>query len=267
VSVYHKEDSSYLQLALNSVINQTYPPSEIVLVKDGPLTSELNEVIDMFLTSHKGLFKIVENETNLGLGLSLAKGVLACSHEYIARMDADDICFPNRFEKQIPLLNQYDIVGCWVVLFENTVDNVVAIKHQPEKYDEIIKFAKRRSPLTHPCVTFRKTAVLKAGNYQHCYLYEDYPLWIRMIMDGANFYNIQEPLMHVRTSLEQAKRRGGIKYLKNEIMSFYSFYKMGFYSVSDLLINITIRLFLRIIPNNIRFFFLVRIWRKNKFNK
>lgn len=211
ISIYCKESPLYFREALDSVFAQTLQPAEIVLVKDGPLTPELDAVIEEYSTRYP-IFKIVTNETNLGLGLALAKGLSACSYEYVARMDTDDLIAPTRFEKEIRKLDEgYDVVSCWSVLFWPNDDQLFCIKHRPETHEDIIKLAHKRSPVCHAGCVLRKQAVIDAGNYQACYLYEDYHLWVRMIMNGARFYNIQEVLYYVRTSPALIARRGGWK--------------------------------------------------------
>lgn len=109
ISIYYKESPIYFREALDSVFAQTLLPAEIVLVKDGPLTPELDAIIEEYAARHP-IFKIVTNETNLGLGRALAKGLLACSYEYVARMDTDDLIAPTRFEKEIRKLDEgYDV--------------------------------------------------------------------------------------------------------------------------------------------------------------
>lgn len=264
ISVYCKENPIWLKEAFDSVFEQTIQPSEIVLVKDGLLTSELENIIEEY-SKRFSLFKIIRNKENLGLGLALQKGVLACSNEIIARMDTDDTMPKDRFEKQLKVINEgYDVVSCWSQIFTEDMQNTVAIKKRPEFHEDIVKLAKRRSPVCHAACFFRKSAVIKAGNYQHCRFYEDYHLWVRMIISGARFYNIQEPLYNVRTTMKQLQRRGGIKYLKNELIVFRQFYKMDFYSFKDLAVNSVIRTFVRILPRFIRASVFKRIWNYNR---
>ena len=264
ISVYCKENPIWLKEAFDSVFEQTIQPSEIVLVKDGLLTSELDNIIEEY-SKRFSLFKIIRNKENLGLGLALQKGVLACSNEIIARMDTDDTMPKDRFEKQLKVINEgYDVVSCWSQIFTEDMQNTVAIKKRPEFHEDIVKLAKRRSPVCHAACFFRKSAVIKAGNYQHCRFYEDYHLWVRMIISGARFYNIQEPLYNVRTTMKQLQRRGGIKYLKNELIVFRQFYKMDFYSFKDLAVNSVIRTFVRILPRFIRASVFKRIWNYNR---
>lgn len=260
ISIYCKENPDYFREALDSIFIQTLQPSEIVLIKDGSLTPDLDSVIEEYVSKYP-IFKILVNEQNIGLGLSLAKGVLACSNEYIARMDTDDTMPKDRFEKEFALLEQgYDVVSCWSALFDETMEKIVAIKKRPESRDEIVKLAKKRSPLCHAATVFRRSAVLKAGNYQHCNLYEDYHLWVRMLMSECRFSNVQEILYNVRTSVSMVNRRGGWKYAVNELKTFFFFYKIGFYSISDLGYNFITHFPIRILPICIRTFFINAAW-------
>lgn len=265
ISLYKKENPIWLREALESVFAQTIQPDEIVLVKDGPLTTELENVLSKYSSKYP-IFSFVINETNIGLGLALQKGVLACKNEIIARMDTDDIIPSDRFEKQLAKIEEgYDVVSCWSQLFIGDRSNVIAVKTRPENHEGIVRLAHRRSPVCHAAAFMRKSAVLKAGNYQHRQYYEDYNLWVRMIQSGAKFYNVQEVLYYVRTTEEQLRRRGGWAYLKNELRYLREFYDMGFYSWKDLFVNANIRIAARLMPQGVREFIFKKIWNhKNK---
>ena len=138
--------------------------------------------------------------------------------------------------KQLKKITEgYDVISCWTKAFEVTPNNIIAVRQRPEKHEDIINLAHKRSPVCHAGCVLRRQAVIDAGNYQTCYLYEDYHLWVRMIMNGARFYNIQEVLYYVRTSPALIARRGGWRYMCNEIKTFRFFYNIGFYSRKDLL--------------------------------
>lgn len=260
ISIYKNENPVWFREALNSVFTQTVQPTEVVLVKDGPLTDELESIINEYSERYP-IFKFIVNEKNLGLGLALQKGILYCSNEIIARMDTDDTMPVDRFEKQLAKINEgYDVVSCWSRIFAENMIDIVATKSRPEFHEDIVKLAKRRSPVCHAACFLRKTSVLKAGNYLHCNFYEDYYLWVRMIMTKAKFYNIQEVLYNVRTTSEQLKRRGGFNYLKKELSVFKLFYEMSFFSLKDLVINSVIRIVARLTPSFLRKTLFKRIW-------
>lgn len=218
MSVYFKEKSGFLKLSLDSMINQTLPPDEIVLVEDGVLTEELYKVVDEYKMLYPKLFKIVKNEKNLGLGLALNKGLINCSNEYVVRMDTDDIAELDRCEQEINCLikNDVDLVGSIIDEYDETMTNKICSRVVPETNEDIYMYLKKRCPFNHQTVLFKKKSILEAGSYQDLLYNEDYLLWITMAMQNCKFYNIQKPLVKVRTSKDLYMRRGGIKYYKSE---------------------------------------------------
>ena len=189
MSVYYKEKPDYLRDCLSSILNQSVLPSEIVIIKDCPLTEQLEEVLKEFITLNPELYKVIKLEENVGLGKALAIGVKSCTHELIARMDTDDIARNDRFEKQIKeFINDenLDIVGSNILEFDKTIENIIARRIVPSTHQEIVKYSKRRNPFNHMTVMYKKTSVLNAGNYRlvHGLGYEDYDLWVRMLMSG-----------------------------------------------------------------------------------
>ena len=254
MSVYKKEQAGYLAEAMESVFNQSLVPDEVVLMEDGPLTDELEQTISELKKRHPQIVTYSFAE-NVQLGRALAKGVELCSHELIARMDTDDIAKPDRFEKQLAIFEKYsdiDVVGAWIDEFEDDISEVKSVRKLPELPDDIRQFAKRRNPINHPVVMFRKSAVLAAGGYRHFPLFEDYYLWIRMLMNGAKFYNIQESLLYFRFSPEMFKRRGGWKYMINELHFLQMMRQMHFISFSQFMQNLFVRFSIRLIPNSLR---------------
>lgn len=262
LSLYYKENPQSLKDSIESIINQTLPANEIVLVKDGPLTEDLEKILATYSNICKNL-KIIPLPNNQGLGKALNEGLKHCSYDLIARMDTDDIAKPDRFEKQIKLFKEnptIDVCSSWIEEFEDTSDNILAIKKLPEFNQEISKYAKHRCPINHPAVMYKKEAVLKVGGYSG--FPEDYCLWIKMLMNNAQFYNIQESLLYFRFSKDVIKRRGGWNYAKADIKSQYSFYKMGFFSIKTLIYNICIRVSVRLIPSKLRAYIYTKKLRK-----
>ena len=264
ISVYKKEKAEYLKRALQSVINQTLKPTEIVIVKDGPLTKELDDCIEDFQKQNSKLFKILSFKENRGLGLALRDGVKACKYEYIARMDSDDISKPDRFEKQFNYLQKHSetaLLGTWITEFskyENKPDTVTKL---PYTHQEIIEFAKRRNPFRHVTVVFKKTAVIQSGNYRDFLWFEDYDLFVRMLQNGYIGANIPEYLVNVRADKDMFARRGGWQYLKQDYRFQKLLLKRKFIDKTDFIINITIRSIVRLIPNKLRSYFYKRILR------
>lgn len=263
LSLYYKESPKSLNESLCSILNQTLPANEIVIIKDGPLTEELEQVLDIYSKQNKNV-KIVPLPQNQGLGKALNEGIKHCSHNLVARMDTDDIAKPERFAKQIKIFQDnpdIDVCSSWIEEFEDTTENILAIKKLPEHHIDIEKYAKHRCPINHPAVMYKKESVLKVGGYTG--FPEDYCLWIKLLMNGAKFYNIQESLLYFRFSSEVIKRRGGWDYAKADVKSQLSFYKMGFISMVTLIYNILIRVSVRLIPNSLRSYTYRKLLRNN----
>lgn len=254
MSLYYKERPDYLRQSLDSVFNQTLPPDEVIMVEDGPLTDELYRVLDEYGSIHPEL-KRIPLPVNGGLGKALNEGLKHCSHELVARMDTDDVCFPNRFEQQIRFMQanpQIDISSAWLAEFQNDITDVKSIKKVPETHKEIACYIKSRNPLNHPCVIFHKTAVENVGGYKHFPLFEDWYLWARMMKNGAVFANLQTSLLYFRTSPEMFMRRGGFKYAKDSALFQWTLHKLGLISSINALKASIMRGMVYILPNNIR---------------
>lgn len=266
MSVYYKENPQYLNLSIESMLNQTISPNEFVLVEDGPLTSELEKVIEKHVSNNPNLFKIIKNKENLGLGLSLKKGINAAKNEWIARMDSDDYSIPTRCEQQLQFIEknpEYEMVGSFESEFIDTINNVVSIHKVPKRAEQIKQFMHRRCAVLHPTVMYKKSAVIRSGNYRNVPLYEDYDLFSRMVLEyNIKTYNIQKSLYYIRTSPDFYKRRGGIKYAKTALNFKASLYKKGYTSLSDFVISGFGQAFVCVLPNRLRKLFYERILRK-----
>lgn len=266
MSVYYKEKPEYLSLSIESMLNQTVKPDEFIIVKDGPLTTELDEVINNFVTAYPKTFNIIVNETNLGLGPALAKGIENSKNELIARMDSDDYVVSTRCERQLEKFREdpkLEMVGSYEAEFVDDIDNVISIHRVPSENDEIERFMHRRCSVLHPTVMYKKSAVLKSGNYQPVLLYEDYDLFARMVLEyHIKSYNIPEPLYYIRTSEDFFKRRGGIKYAKTVLKFKWGQYRKGYMSLMDFCISGLGQAFVCVLPNSLRKIFYMKFLRK-----
>lgn len=254
MSIYVKERPEFLRQALDSIFDQTKIPNEVVIVEDGPLTTELYSVLDEYGKLYPQL-KRVPLATNGGLGKALNEGLKHCSNELVARMDTDDISVPERFEKQLKVFEEFpqvEIVSSWIDEFVDTPDNIISTRKVPQYPYEVIKYGKKRCPINHPVVMFKKSSVLFAGNYQSFPLFEDYYLWVRLLLNGAKFYNIQESLLRFRTSEDMYKRRGGLRHAITEVRFQNHIRKLGFVSFSRFMLNVPTRFIARVIPNGCR---------------
>lgn len=235
VSLYKKEKAEYFRLAIESMINQTVKPDEIVLVEDGPLTDELYSVVD----EYKDYLHIVVNETNLGLGLALNRGLEVCQNELVARMDTDDISKPDRCEKQLKRFEEkpeLSIVGSHIDEFVGEPANVISKRRVPVKSEAIYNYAKKRSAFNHPTVMYRKSAVLAEGGYSDLKRNQDVDLFGRMLFKGCKAENIDEALLWFRCSDELAVRRRSLENTWSYISTIKKFWKMGYSSFADYMV-------------------------------
>lgn len=259
MSVYAKEKPEYLEEALNSLINQTMMPNEIVIVKDGKLTPELDKVIDGFVNMPKygHLFKLVPLSVNVGLGLALNAGIEACSYDLIARADSDDISLSSRFEEQVGYMDQHPgtiILSANIQEFDETMKNELAMKVVPESDTEIKRFIKRRNPFNHMATVYRKSVIQKIGSYEHCMYFEDYYLWCKAVAYGGSFHNIQKPLVNARAGYSMIARRGGLKYVVHICIFQKMAKKIKVFSLFDVTVNVATRLPVALLPKSFRAF-------------
>lgn len=266
MSLYKNENPEYLRESLDSLLNQTILPSEILIVKDGLLTEELENVLQEY-ESKSNLFRFLPFEKNRGLGLALRDGVIACKNEYIARMDTDDIADPKRFEMQMYYLEQNPsiaLLGSWSKEFDSNPEKPYAVVELPCSNDEILSFAKKRNPFRHPTVIFKKSAVLASGNYRDFLWFEDYDLFVRIMLRGYKVANLPNYLVSVRADGNQFARRGGINYARQDILFQITLYRYGFIGVTRFVINTVIRILVRILPNKLRTFLYVHFLRRKE---
>lgn len=253
--VYHKDKAEFFELALNSIEQQEGVYNELVVVGDGPLSDELYEVIDR----HKKTGKLVyyEMEENKGLGAALQYGVLKCKGDYIARMDSDDVSEPNRFKEELEYLETHkdvSIVGGWISEFIDNPEEIISVRKVPEWNEEIRKYGKKRCPMNHMTVMFRKKDVEAAGNYRNkYYTNEDYDLWIRMINYGFIFHNIPKTMVRARVGEGMFERRGGRKYCQSELQVQKLSLELGYIKYPRYLLNCFERICLQqLMPARIR---------------
>lgn len=256
-SIYKNDIPNYVRAALDSMlVTQSVKPNEIVLVQDGPVPYGLSRLVIEYKEKYGDILNIIVLDKNGGLGNALRLGVENAKYDIIARMDSDDICLPDRFEKQLAYLEAHpecDIVGGQMTEFIDSPDNIVGRREVPLSNEEIYEFMKSRCALNHVTVMFRKEAVLKAGNYQDWFWNEDYYLWVRMMLAKCQFANIPEVAVNVRSGADQYARRGGKKYFDSEIGIKKMMLAKGMITKKEYIINYIERFIVQLIlPNRIR---------------
>lgn len=248
MSVYSKENPGFLKTALNSILNQTLPTNDFVIVRDGSLPDSLNEVLDEAVKKYPELVHVYGYEKNEGLGYALNFGLPYCRNDIVLRMDSDDFSFPNRAEIQVEKFVEdgVDLSSSQILLFDSDPYKSIGERVVPLTTEEIKRFSQSRSPFNHPSVIFSKAKVMEAGGYKPLLYKEDYFLWIRMIQKGCKVNNIPDPVVAMRINPETFFKRknksvyqsgkwlnrymlktkyiGRIRYIKNGMINFMRYH-------------------------------------------
>lgn len=250
LSVYKNEQSGNLKDALESIsLKQSIEPNEIILVKDGLLTPELEETISR-LEKRIDYLKVFGYKENRGLGYALNFGLKRCTNELVFRMDTDDIACPNRFETQLKCFvedPEIAILGSKIEEFNKEPGDIKQFRNVPLTFEEIQKNKVKRNPFNHMTVLYKKSVVEEVGGYKDMPGYEDYYLWIRLLKHNKGM-NLDKSLVFARIGNDMIKRRHGLEFFKKEfqfqsrlkaenLISPLSFYK-----------NLIIRCFPRVLP-------------------
>lgn len=249
---YKGDDPSFLDEALRSVVEQSLPAEELVLVQDGPVTDAHLKVVEKW----KGISSSINHvvlEVNRGLSGALNAGVHAAKHEWLARMDSDDICEPHRFEKQWALIEsdpELTILGSWIDEFLDNPDHIQATRKLPETHEEILNYARWRCPFNHMTVMYKRSVLLELGAYKdYGAVGDDYELWARFLMNGHKAANIQESLVKARTGHAFfTSRRRGMKYFKNELKEINDLYKIGLLKPHHYIAHVSMKAVVRLSP-------------------
>lgn len=255
MSVYSKEKPAYLSAALDSLVRQTRPAEQVVLVCDGLLTAELDAVIQ----KHSPVLPLtlVRLQQNVGLSHALNAGLPVCEREWIARFDSDDVCESFRFERQLEFIGlhpQIDVFGGNILEFSTDDALPDSVRVVRQSHAEIIDAARFKNPMNHVTVFFRNSIISSVGGYPHDVLNEDYALWVKLMCEGYRFGNIPESLVRVRSGAEMVSRRGGWAYLMAEVKLQSNFRRYGFIGTGVFLWNISARVVIRLCPHFVRQF-------------
>lgn len=255
MAVYAREQPEYFKLAIQSMLDQSIAPKDFVIVCDGPLTQELDDVVAEFVNIYPDTFQIVRLERNQGLGNALNVGLESCRYDLIARMDSDDIALPYRCEFQLEMFRK----NPWLALcsgdiaeFDSNPDDVKGIRYVPKTYKEILKYARKRNPINHMAAMYRRSAVKDAGGYIEIKLAEDYYLWVRMLQKGYQVANADRILVKARAGDSLYARRGGLEYIRSVCRLQKAFLAMRFITYPEYARNCAERMLGGLMPSWIR---------------
>ena len=264
MSVYEKDRPDWLEAAFNSMAHQTCPPSEMVIIEDGPLTDALYAALDACAANTAIPVRRVALCVNSGLGNALHRGVEECRCAWIARMDADDIAAQDRCKAQLTaaLAHNADIVGCDCEEFIDAPGICENSRSFPETHEELIRFSRRRTPFCHSAVMMKRRAVLDVGNYRDERLLEDYDLFVRMLQNGAVGYTVKHVLFYIRVSRDFFKRRSGWQYTKRLLAFNVRLLGCGWMHIGDFMVRSAGNILVGLAPNGLREIIYKKVLRK-----
>ena len=251
MSVYRADDPTYFLESVDSVFNQTAHPSELIIAVDGPVGPDLERAL--VITEGQSAVRILRLEINQGLGASRHASILAAKYEFVAVMDADDLCDPNRFERQLKRFGEgeMDVVGGYIEEFDHIPGDNPRVRVVPITHKEILQRGRWRQPMNHVTIMFRKITYEQVGGYHPVRCVEDFDLFHRMFVSGVRFANIPEILVYVRCGTAVLTRRRGMHYLRAELALLRRMRLSGFLSAPRWIASSSIRIIVRLMPRTI----------------
>lgn len=265
MSVYHKADPAFFDAALASLVNQTVRSDDIVIVCDGPLTAELDGVLERYQEQYPALFNVVRLEQNVGIGEAANAGLAHCKNDLIAKLDADDIAVPRRCEWQLNRFAQcpeLTVLGGYIAEFDQDPDHPTTIREVPLTNENIRAFARRRQPFNNTTVMYRRSAVLQVGGYNKMRRCEDFDLYTRLLCAKYYCENLSEVLVQVRVDQDALARRASLSTLKGCMDSRWRAYKLGYASLWDVAVCVGGELFITLCPAGVQRWIYRRFLRK-----
>lgn len=236
MTVYKKDNPSFVKQGIDSMLEQTVVTNDFVLVCDGSLTDELDTLIDKYETDNKEFFHVVRLEKNIGLGAALRQGLPLCINRLVARMDNDDIAYPDRCEKELKYYEihpETSILGTYVTEFDSDISNIMREKKVPTDMPSIMAFSKRRNPFNHSTVMLDKEKIMSVGNYSEMRTNQDVELWVRALNNGLQGANLPESLVYFRFDNDTYQRRKDIKNIRLMVKVWEDFYKNKYCKLKD----------------------------------
>ena len=236
MSLYKSDVLEYVKLATESILNQSFSDFDFYIQYDGYVSQE----VDAYLSSLKDeRIHIFRRNENKGLAYSLnelLERIMPLGYDYIARMDADDISMPDRFEKQITYMDTHpyiDCVGTWAIEIKSDGSEYFR-KQMPETHEGCWKQFMIRDCMIHPTVMFRRRYIERAGLYSlDTYFGEDTMMWAQGFANGCKFANLPEYLFKFRLNDDFFNRRRGWKHAKAILLLRWKVNKMLHYPIKS----------------------------------
>lgn len=215
IPVYNGDSYDLFVSAIESIKSNTKLPDQIVVVRDGPVSNDIEKYLKALSKSEK--FEIIRIKDNVGIAKALNYGLTYVRNEWVFRADADDINEPERFSNCLPFLTGNLAVLGGIIQEVDDDGEFSGLRVPPVSDVEIRKYIKYRNPFNHMSVVYRKSVVESVGGYPDLHLKEDYGLWIKIVSAGYPVRNIDKILVTANAGSSLLKRRTGLRYLRSEI--------------------------------------------------
>lgn len=267
IPVYAKENAQNFQKAVDSITNQTLMPDEILVIEDGILGNDLEDVVVNLEKKYSNIVRVIRLQENIGIGKIRALGVIECKYDWLAFMDSDDISVKDRFKKQIDYLKEnsdIDMLGAQTPYFIDSPDNVCFSRIMPEKHEDIYNLGKFRMPVNTVTLIFKKQKAIECGNFKVNVGFEDYEFVGKFLNAGNKVVNLPDNLVYVRTGSEMMSRRKGLKYFGYEYACMKSFLDIGYISFFQFIRNLALKFPLRVMPDWMRNLIYKKFLRKEQ---
>lgn len=241
-------DPQHLAEAVTSLLAQSRPVDEVVVVHDGPLTSAHHLVLDRLAPLNVTEVRLAVNQ---GAGVANQAGLAAATGEWIAKFDSDDICVPDRLQRQFSALErgEADICGSAMLEFEDHPGQPKAIRSCPVSHADIARRMRFNNPFNHPTVVYRRDVAVSAGGYGNLRFMQDYDLFARMHAHGARMMNISEPLVFFRADRSMRRRRRSLRMIRLEWSLQRRLHQYGTIGLIRMITNLVIRVAFRLLPD------------------
>lgn len=263
-TLYKNDKPEQLKESIESMLAQTVLTNDYVIVADGPLTKELDDVLASYEASYD-FFHIVRLPENVGLGQALREGLTHCKNDLVARLDADDLSMPNRCELQLALFEKEDdlvIVGSDMYEFADDPNVIVDLKTMPSTPEQIYKYGKRRNSFNHSSVMYRKSIIEKHGSYSSMRRSQDLELFSKILHSGCKCRNISEPLIKFRCGDTRVQRKKKWSNVKSDLKIFNQNRKMGYAGPLDYAYVLVTQIVFYLLPAKIAGFLYMKLFRK-----
>lgn len=250
LNVWGKDDPISLKRSIESIEAQETRAKEVVVVLDGPIGKELENVVQLYT----GLIdQIIRIPMSGGLWNARNIGISATKTDFVALHDADDVMHPERLTLQLKTIEEsgVDVVASPVYEFDNKSEQIIGLRNLCDD-SNLNRKMRWQNVINHSSVMLRRSAVLDVGGYRNIYLSEDYDLWIRMIQQNKRFISTFQATQAFSVDSDLTARRGGVKFIKSELAISKTISNGGDMNIMVITSRLIIRLIYRTSPRIIR---------------